>query len=220
MIQSLKERNFFYFSQIANLELASLWNQELKTNEVLSFQESDVFWESYVGKLKAIHLRISEDEDYLIQSMNVSSVYTLKEGYKISKRIWEFKFPSKPQIFTLLPLNNKALTWYNLQKTKKYDPRRYPLCKECEESDHHIIMYYLYLVVMCKEVEVITRLKKLQNGTSIENELRKQCENAVTKRIRAIPIILTLGTSLQETLISLMIRLFLLYSVLFKSMTL
>jgi hypothetical protein len=39
-------------------------------------------WENYILKLKSIHVRLKDEEDSLIWSLNPLGTYTPKEGYK------------------------------------------------------------------------------------------------------------------------------------------
>lgn len=83
------------------------WNADLRDN--------------YLLKLKSSHVRLKEEENSLIWSLNPLGSYTPKDGYKALttqsdmevqwwwwNKVWRFKCPSKSHIFMWLLLNNKV----------------------------------------------------------------------------------------------------------------
>jgi hypothetical protein len=75
------------------------------------------------------------------------------------KTMWKFKCSLKYCILVCLVLENKALTWHNLQKRSQRAKNRCPLCKECEENINCLIMKCVYSAQVWKEVEIIASLK-------------------------------------------------------------
>jgi hypothetical protein len=89
-------------------------------------------WKSYTDALKDSNVKLGEDEDQLLWSLNPSRTYAPKLGYRALveeglvgqlvwwwRIIWKLRCPSKNKIFMWLALNNKAPTWEVLQKKKK-----------------------------------------------------------------------------------------------------
>lgn len=115
-------------SQIANANLTTIWHQEWLTGRELGPREDDsVIRERYIGKLRTSFVRLKDEEDTLVWSLNPSGDYTPKrvKRHLRSKGMWSRSigggrrfggYPSKSRIFVWLLLNNKALTWDILQK--------------------------------------------------------------------------------------------------------
>jgi hypothetical protein len=86
--------------------------------------------------------------------------------------VWKFKFPLKTHISMWPFLNNKALTWDIIQKINAHGPRRCPLICGNEKANYHLIMICPCTIQFWKEVEIITELRNIWSGGSIEDGLR------------------------------------------------
>jgi hypothetical protein len=118
------------------------------------------------------------------------------------KKVWRLKCPSKAHIFMWLLLNNKVLSWDNLQKRNTQCPGWCIFCTDSEETNFHLnISYafsnqvwrklnYAFSNQFWKEVEGITGFKDVWNGDYIEAGLRGWCENENVKGYRALPVII------------------------------
>lgn len=66
-------------SQIANANLTTIWHQEWLTGRELGPREDDsVIRERYIGKLRTSFVRLKDEEDTLVWSLNPSGDYTPK----------------------------------------------------------------------------------------------------------------------------------------------
>jgi hypothetical protein len=113
-----------------NWERSTDWQQHWLTWEEMGLREEFVEeWKGYTKVLKDNNVKIQEDDDQLIWSLNPSGTYVPKLGYRALAEeglegqqawwwriIWKLKCPSKNKIFMWLILNNKAPTWEVLQK--------------------------------------------------------------------------------------------------------
>ena len=59
MIQSLKERDYYKLSSVANPEITTIWSQEWMTARFIGLKgvEADI-WEDYIARIMISHVRI------------------------------------------------------------------------------------------------------------------------------------------------------------------
>eukprot|EP01018_Ginkgo_biloba_P039380 Gb_12932 [translate_table: standard] len=172
--KSLRDRGLYKLSQVSNNAHSSIWGQEWISAEALDFRDNEaIVWGTFVARLEASHVRISEKEDMLVWAKSPLGVYNPKAGY--------------------LALNARALTWDNLQKRNKAGLGRCPLCKASEESNNHIIMECNFSQQVWKEIAVLTGLKHAWSGSTVEEGLRGWCSLSWVKEFLALPVIIAWG---------------------------
>ena len=85
------------------------------------------------------------------------------------KQLWKSKGPLKAKITLWLTLNNKLLTWDNLQKRGWIGPNRCALCYSDEEIVSHLFNFCSYAEFVWKEA--CTELKyQGTSGISLEHK--------------------------------------------------
>ena len=123
-----------------SMQRETLW----KSSKQLGLEEGPrEEWEEYVTMLKSNFIHLEETrEDKLVWTKNpVNGDFTAKLGYKTWaeekfqgetkewwKQLWKAKGPLKAKITLWQSLNNKILTWDNLQKRGWNGPNRCTLC--------------------------------------------------------------------------------------------
>ena len=116
-------------------------------------------WNSFISLLVSnfIHLNMDID-DKMVWSKNVKNgIYTTKLGYKAmmeemhpseplfwTKSLWKSPGPKKAKLVLWLSLQNRLLTWDNIQKRGWIGPGRYSLCRNEAESVLHILFSCTY----------------------------------------------------------------------------
>ena len=110
-----------------------------------------ILWNGYLPMLKAIHVRLSIDDNILVWNQAKSRVYSPKVGYLQMildrneveyswrwKVLWKFKCPLKEKIFCWFLLSDKALTWDIIVRKGREGPGRCYLCKLNIETNLHL----------------------------------------------------------------------------------
>jgi ribonuclease HI len=105
----------------------------------------------------------------------------------------KLKCPLKGKIFLWLALYNKVLTWDNLQKRRRNEPGRHPLCFCCDESVHHLFLKCGYVGQVWKVMEILTGQKMFWRGDRVEEALEIWITNQDTDGVKALPVIVLLG---------------------------
>eukprot|EP01018_Ginkgo_biloba_P000430 Gb_04206 [translate_table: standard] len=193
---------FIGFSEVIEEELMRVIEESRAFGKVL------LVWK--VGRGNRVRL----GEDPWVADHGHSSIWRqewLSEGYKALcgmdshgsfewwwKYIWNFNCPLKSCIFMWLALNNKGPTWDVLKKGGKIGPSRSPLCKESEETINHLLLTCLYAISVWKEVGILSGLKVAWEGSTLEESLRKWCENRLAKFVLALPLIIAWGIWLMQ----------------------
>jgi hypothetical protein len=105
----------------------------------------------------------------------------------------KLKCPLKGKIFLWLALYNKVLTWDNLQKRRRNEPGRHPLCLCCDESVQHLFLKCGYVGQVWKVMEILTGHKMFWRGDRIEETLEIWISNQDTDGVKALSVIVLLG---------------------------
>ena len=66
------------------------------------------------------------------------------------KKLWKAEGPLKAKVTLWMTLNNKILTWDNLQKKGWNGPNRHALCNSNEENVSHLFNFCSYVDTMWK----------------------------------------------------------------------
>ena len=66
--------------------------------------------------------------------------------------LWNLENPLKTKICICLALAKKTLTWDNGYKRNWFDPRRFIICKEENETMDHLSVKYMLTKVVWKEI--------------------------------------------------------------------
>jgi hypothetical protein len=80
--------------------------------------------------------------------------------------------------------NNKVITWDNLQKRNIYGLGWCNFYIAHNDSNYHMIMSCAYAQHVWIEIEALSGLNRIWVGVTIEEGLKKWCENVATKGFR------------------------------------
>jgi len=129
------------------------------------------------------------------------------------KKIWKYKYPLKTRIYMWLALDNKVLTWDNLQKRNKCGPGHCSLCKLNDDIILHLLILCSYTVQVWMEIEHSTGLSNVWSGNSIEECFRRSDGNVAVKSIETLSIIVAWESGCPGMPICLITGLFFLFNV-------
>ena len=108
------------------------------------------------------------------------------------KNLWKAEGPLKDKLTLRLTLNNKLLTWDNLQKRGWKGPNRCALCFSDEETVTHLFHSCSYAEAMWKTT--CLDLKYQGNpGTSLEHKVNAWWEDRSIRLYIALPSLFTHG---------------------------
>jgi hypothetical protein len=83
VIQELRNKGIFSLRQIVNWERSTNWQQKWLTWEEIGLGEDLVeAWKSYIDALKDRNVKIGEEDDQLLWSLNPTGTYVPKLGYR------------------------------------------------------------------------------------------------------------------------------------------
>jgi hypothetical protein len=82
--------------------------------------------------------------------------------------------------------------WDILQKRSWSGPSRCPICKNDEETIHHLLIFCPYAVQVCKEVESLIGMQDVWRGQSVDC-LKIWCENYNVKSFKGLPFTIAWG---------------------------
>eukprot|EP01018_Ginkgo_biloba_P032904 Gb_28853 [translate_table: standard] len=133
---------------------------------------------TFVARLKASHVRISEKEDMLVWAKSPLGVYKPKVGYLALNAGGE---------------QRDSVWWWRKVWKFRAGPGRCPLCKASEESNNHIIMECNFSKQVWKEIAFLTGLKHAWSGSTVEEGLRGWCSLSWVKEFLALPVIIAWG---------------------------
>ena len=164
LVLKLRSLGIFTLNQVCSLSLQreTLW----KNSEDIGLEEGQKKeLEEYVSLLKSSFIHSEEEKaDKLGWTKNpVNGDFMAKLGYKNCaweqhlgekmdwwKQLWKFEGPLKDKLTLWLNLNNKLLTWDNLQKRGWIGPNRCALCHSDEENVSHLFNFCSYAESMWK----------------------------------------------------------------------
>jgi hypothetical protein len=122
LIQEIRSKGFYTLRQIVKWERSTNWQQQWLTWEEIGLGEDlDEAWKTYTDALKDNNVKIREDDDQLLWSLDPTRTYVPKLGYKALteegrdkvwwwRTIWKLRCPSKNKIFMWLILKNRFPT--------------------------------------------------------------------------------------------------------------
>jgi hypothetical protein len=111
----------------------------------------------YIWALQRANICFSDQEDEILWDGDPRGVYTPKLGYVQLivdlqqretiwwwKKLWKQRCPTKGKILVWSILENKLLTWDNLQKRQFNGPGWCTLCKEQPETMDHLFIHFSF----------------------------------------------------------------------------
>ena len=152
-----------------------------------------------------IHLEEDRDDKLVWTKNLVNGDFMAKLGYKTWvgenfqgemeewwKQLWKVEVPLKAKVTLWLTLNNKILTWDNLQKRGWNGPNWCALCNSNEENVSHLFNFCSYADTVWKET---CRELKFQGapGTTLEYKSKSWWTEKSVCLHSAFPSLFTYG---------------------------
>jgi len=113
-------------------------------------------------------------------SGNSSALISVKNVYEATKKkkrnfviggwrksMWSCNCPLKIKLFTWLVVENKILTWENLQHRGFNGPSYCILCKKSKETTHHLFFECSFLIAVWERVKTSIKLSRAWVGNFI-----------------------------------------------------
>jgi hypothetical protein len=171
--------------------LAHVWNQEDHDTYLSNWKDSEELeltwelstkWLQFRWALQAAGVIVTGNEDELIWTGgNTSGVISVKNVYEAllstqnlplitSWRIqmWKWNIPQKIKRFLWLAVNNKILTWKNIQHRGWIGPERCHLCKKEEEEDcSHLFILCSFTTAIWTNIKRNTKIDHSWNGNNL-----------------------------------------------------
>jgi hypothetical protein len=85
------------------------------------------------------------------------------------RNLWGWDCPQKIKLFSWLLIEDKLLTWNNLQKRGWYGPGFCHLCKGNEESGIHLFVHCPFTRTVWKKIKENYKLSTGWTGTSVKD---------------------------------------------------
>jgi hypothetical protein len=143
-----------------------------------------------------------DNEDELIWDPSPSGIYSPKLGYlKYNsdlglrepvwwwRNLWKVKSPAKTRLFMWNVLQNKVLTWDNLQKRNFVGPGWCSLCKSEGETILHLFLNCRFINKVWKETSRLLNLHCVWEGRDLDHSWFTWWKTRDYKLLRALPLL-------------------------------
>jgi len=138
-------------------------------------------WSSFCKDLVISGIHLQPIDDFLLWTGgDQSGMLTVKNVYNaLTKKIWphqiagwrkpllSWDLPYKIKLFTWLVVENKILTWENLQKRGWNGPSIFPLCSKDSELGLHLFVHCTFSQKLWQFITAAFNLSSSRGGSSI-----------------------------------------------------
>jgi hypothetical protein len=174
-------------------------------------EEEKLELERYIFNLNSSQIRLMDCEDELIWDPAPSGIYSPKLGYlKYNsdlglrepvwwwRKLWKVKSPTKTRLFMWNVLQNKVLTWDNLQKRNFFGPGWCSLCKYEGENILHLFLKCRFIKKVWTETSRLLDLHCVWDGRDLEHSWITWWKTRAFKHLRALPLLVIWGVWLAQ----------------------
>jgi hypothetical protein len=182
LINILNQKNIYLLFQASRVSIRGSMSQSWVHSVELGL-EADFAdeWDSYRRHLIDSGIKLVDMPDELIWTGgDKSGQITVKNVYEaLSNKIWNYKIggwrrimwtwdcPLKLKLFVWLSVENKILTWKNLQKRGWQGPGMCYLCRQQRETINHIFVSCVFTITVWEEFKKVLKFNHGWNGNSL-----------------------------------------------------
>eukprot|EP00253_Pinus_taeda_P025127 PITA_25127 len=207
LLAHLDSKGIHKLSQIAIMELYSIWGQEWKSVEDLGIDPTwRIEWQAYTHELKRSNVRIKDHPESLVWAHAETGLYSPKAGYNFlmkrkgwdppgwwAKPLFKLKCPKKARIFLWCALKRKIPTWEILQARFMQGPSRRPLWLVASESITHLFVECSFTRQVWAEKNMLLNINSRWEGGDLTAAWEFWWSNYPKKNLRNLPPILCWG---------------------------
>jgi hypothetical protein len=192
LISLLRQKNILLLSQArGQLDQVSTTTNWIRSNELGITGDLAAEWDQFrISTYWFRSLHQDKDDELMWTRGDSSGFLTVKNAYMAllstqrlpsfggwRLKVWKWDIQLKIKLFIWLAMENKILTWDNLQQKGWEGPSRCQLCKKETENISHLFIHCSFTKSVWERIQIGQKIKKVWEGNTLSDCFKNWTED-------------------------------------------